>query len=486
MDADHDGLPSGSTTSVENAQPASPAVPVGRDGLPITVPDKGTGDNVEPGVEIGKDGLPVTTPDSEQPFDRIHMEEEDEGSESQVKKKGFLATSMNLLNSLLGAGILSVPSTFADTGYIGSLVILIIIAALSYYATYLVIVSQDISKADGFSDLAYRTYGKIGYIILDVLTLLFLVSASLAYIIIAGDIILSWFAFGGKDLSALWPRAITILIYACCIPIALTIPRDISFLSYFSTATVTFILFYACVLVVKSCIFMKKNHGINHTCFATKFDITLFNTISICALTFALPCVCIPSLELFSRDVKKRSMVSMFTIFLCSMFVIFPSIFSYFQFGNQTQGNILNSFPNSDILMVVTRGVFFFVVSFAFPMISQSTMSVWSALIFKIDQQRKLPWKKRIVILLVTDGIPLVIAMFMKESKPILGIGGAIGGCLANFTFPALMYIKESKERWFHWTNICAIAFAVFGIIAGVLSTYVAVLDAIRAFSKNK
>ena len=244
-----------------------------------------------------------------------------------------------------------------------------------------------------------------------------------------------------------------------------------------------FILFYVCVLVVKSCIYMKQNHGINPSCFAAKFNITLFNTISICALTFALPCVCIPSLELFTTDTKKRSTVSLFTIFICSMFVIFPSIFSYFEFGDKTEGNILNSFPDNDILMVVTRSVFFFVVSFAFPMISQSTLSVWSALIFKIDQQRKLPWKKRLVVLIVTDGIPLLIAMFVKDAKPILAIGGAIGGCMANFTFPAILYLKESPDKLTNWKNICCIAFAIFGLIAGVLSTYVAVKDCIRAFS---
>ena len=72
-------------------------------------------------VQIGKDGLPIHLPGQspthiEQDIEHIEENSEEEEQKSEYhsdqdfKKKGFFATVMNLLNSMLGAGILSVPN----------------------------------------------------------------------------------------------------------------------------------------------------------------------------------------------------------------------------------------------------------------------------------------------------------------------------------------------------------------------------------------
>ena len=470
--------------SVEQAQPQPEPQPgkitVGKDGLPVGIPE-------EPTAAIGKDGQPADVPDVSDHFGRLQTgdEEEEEHSDESTQKKplSFPATVMNLLNSLLGAGILSVPNTFCDTGYILTTVLLIVIAALSYVATFMVIEIQKRTKGDGFGDLAFRTLGKWGLVILDILTLLFLVSAQLAYLILGTDMIVSWFALGNIDVSGTWLRALVTAVYSLCIPIALTIPRNIAFLRYFSTATVAFIFFYVVVLTYKGIDYLVGNSGhINSTCIKSHFDMSGLNTVSILALTFALPCVCLPSLKLYVKETNKRNLVSFTTVLVCAIFVLLPSIFGYFIFGENTDSNVLNSFSNKDILMVVTRGVFFFVVSFAFPMVGQSTLSSWSSIIYKVDAANNLTRWKRLVVLLLTDGIPLIVAMFLSSAKPILSIGGAIGGCCANFMFPAIMFFLTSKQRWFHWKNLLTILFAIFGLVAGILSTYQAVVTAIDSF----
>ena len=439
--------------------------------------------------DIGQDGLPIQLPDD--PAAHAHeieqVEEfEEEKSETSKQKeqpqKGFLMTVMNLLNSMLGAGILSVPNCFVDTGYILSPVIIVVIAILSYIATYFILVIQNRTHGEGFSDLAYRTLGNWGLISLTILTILFLASAQLAYIIIGGDMILSWFSLGGMEITNTMIRALIIFVYSVVLPIALTLPKNIGFLSYFSTATVMFICFYAVVLTYKGIEYLIHN-GMEPTCIPAKFDISAFNTISIASLTFALPCVCLPSLKLYDSKLSKRNVVTSVTLVICSILVILPSFFGYIQFGTQTNSNVLNSYPDDDILMIITRGVFFFVVSFAYPLVSQSTMGCWSSLLFKISSHNNLPPLKRILVLALNNIIPLVIAMFLSTAKPILGIGGAVGGCLANFTYPALMFLKTSDRKLTDWRNILTILFGVFGVVAGILATYQAVIEAINAFS---
>ncbi|EAY13739.1 Transmembrane amino acid transporter protein [Trichomonas vaginalis G3] len=445
-----------------------------------------------PPTAIDAYGNPVTISDNKtqntsaldqfEHFDDLDMQQYDVDI---PKRQGFLPTLFNLMNSLLGAGILSVPNTFVDSGTIVSIFLLVFIAALSFYATYIVISLQQSTRAESFADLAEKILGHKWTIALSILTLLFLISILLAYIMIAGDILISWFKLAKVyAVEKFGYRAILMFIYAMSIPIALTIPRDISFLKFFSGANVAFVTFFVVVVVYKSVMNLSKSKKINATVKHFKVDMDLFNSLSIYALTFALPCVVLPVVAPYEPLVKKRSVASLSAISLVLAMALVSSLFCYFDMGNIIQGNVLNTYGDGEIIIIITRGVFFFVVSFAYPLISQSTLSMLSTLIFNQASHATLDNKQRLAVLAINNGIPLVIAMLVKNIKPILGIGGAIGGCLANFSFPALMYLKYTDLKLYHWKNICAILFGLFGVGCCILSTYIAVQNAIKAFSK--
>jgi hypothetical protein len=82
--------------------------------------------------------------------------------------------------------------------------------------------------------------------------------------------------------------------------------------------------------------------------------------------------------------------------------------------------------------------------------------------------------------------IPLVIAMFLPNVRPAMGISGALGGCLVDFVFPAVLFIKNSKHGLMHYQNVLCIIFAVFGLAAALISTYQAIIDAISAFGSGQ
>ncbi|EAY08727.1 hypothetical protein TVAG_251530 [Trichomonas vaginalis G3] len=75
--------------------------------------------------------------------------------------------------------------------------------------------------------------------------------------------------------------------------------------------------------------------------------------------------------------------------------------------------------------------------------------------------------------------------MFLTDIKPVVGIGGAIGGCIVNFSFPALMYIRASDQKFTYYKNVFASLFGIFGIACGGVSTYIAVIDVIKMFKKK-
>lgn len=408
-----------------------------------------------------------------------------ENGESPTKTVGTFGTIMNLLNALLGAGILAVSNSFIQIGLFPALVILSIMAALSYYGSVLVIYLQLEENTAGFDELCHKIAGKGFSIAYSVLLLLLLNTILMGYIIIAGDFIISWFALANIDLRPMWRRAAMILVYSLCLPVALTIPRSIKFLSYFSTATVICVGWFAVAMIIRACTNLPKN-GIGPGFSYGRFNIDLFYSIAIYSLTFALPCTCPPILHAYEQDSKKRKVACFWSMFICFGLVIVPGILGYILFGENAQGNIINNFPNNDKVMILVRIGFFLVITFSYPCIAQPTMSSYSQLFFKLTDVTTLPLCKRVVVQLCVHVTSIAIAMFLPESKPILGIGGAVSGCVVNFTYPAVLWWLKKRYSWKSLTFWGLVSIGVFGIIAGIISTVLAVMDAIAAFKKNK
>ena len=171
---------------------------------------------------------------------------------------------------------------------------------------------------------------------------------------------------------------------------------------------------------------------------------------------------------------------------ICTVLVIVPGLFGYLSFGQQTEPNILKNYSDKDPLMIVVRIAFLFVVSFAYVAAGQSTLVSWSNIIFKDNNPKELIMWKRIVNIIVSNCPQLLIAMFLANAKPALSVGGAMGGCMADFFFPAVTWIKHSNKSMLHWRNVLCIFFALFGLVTTVISVYQAILDAIASFQALK
>jgi Mn2+/Fe2+ NRAMP family transporter len=142
----------------------------------------------------------------------------------------------------------------------------------------------------------------------------------------------------------------------------------------------------------------------------------------------------------------------------------------------------LNNFPDDSIIIVIVRAGFFIVVSCAYPTVGQTVMAAWSQIIFSDDYPAGLIWWRRAIVLFVSSVIPLTIAMVFPQVKTVLEISGALGGCLVDFVFPAVLWIRHSETKITDYRNLFCIGLAAFGFICGIVSTYEAVIGAIEVF----
>ena len=117
----------------------------------------------------------------------------------------FLSTLVNVINSIIGAGILSIPYIIHGTGLIGSLLLLFSALVLSLFGGYYLVVSSNYTQKDSFGEIAEVLYGKTVRWISIITLIVYQVGVSTAYFVILFeqflDLLHSW---GGISNSWLW------------------------------------------------------------------------------------------------------------------------------------------------------------------------------------------------------------------------------------------------------------------------------------------
>lgn len=398
-----------------------------------------------------------------------------------VVSVGMFGNIMNVLNCLLGAGILSVSSTFKDSGIVVGVVIMAFMAFLQHVGAVMVIELQLETKSSGLDEMAGKILGRIGAVILSIICIVFNGGACLSYLILGTDFIVSWFAAAGVDISSSLYRGITVLLYSLAMPVLLSIPRSLKFLSYFSTVVIFLIAFFCIVMMYKAGDVINES-GVSPSVIVGKFDMGIFSSISVYALTFSMPVSLLPVLYGFEENAKKRNFSSWVSLLICFTLTAIPGILGYLMFGENIDGNILNNFADDDVLMIVVRVGFFLIVTMSYPITHPCVSCSWSDLIFGVNQAAELVGWRRALVLALSNGVTLIIAIFLPQVRPAIDLAGALGGNIGNFTLPAVMWFMSSKQKKSHWTNILSIAMAVFGCVTAVIGTYMAVISAVDAF----
>ncbi|OHT00030.1 Transmembrane amino acid transporter protein [Tritrichomonas foetus] len=399
------------------------------------------------------------------------------------RRTGKIMTTINLLNTLLGAGIIAMPNSMHSTGIIPSTILIFLVTLISHVATVMIFKLQLRFEVSGYDSLVNVVLGKLGEVIYSIFSLLFLIPNQLAYLIIGGDIITSWFDKANIDLRPLGYHALCILVYSLLLPIPITIPKDIRVISWISTITVICVVIYCAVMIYEATVYLKDESILPSNNYSlARIDLSIFSALAIYSETFNLPSISIPIIHHSEENYQARKIISRWAMGLCFFFVIFPSILGYLIFGENTNPNILLNFSPDDIAITVVRVAFFLIVNFSFPLVSKSVAGTWSELIYKENNSDMLVGAKRAIILVITCLIPLVIAMFLPQAKMALAIGSASGGFAVAFIFPAILWLKSTKKELKHYSNIGSILMAIFGIVFAIISTYFSVVEAIQVY----
>ncbi|RHY23698.1 hypothetical protein DYB32_009086 [Aphanomyces invadans] len=335
----------------------------------------------------------------------------------------------NLMGATLGAGALSLPYAVAVSGVGFALAQLFLAAFLTIYSISLLMRAGDITKLKSYEDLAMYCFGKRAELFVEVCIMVFSFGIAVAYLVTLGDLItpLGLLVFGP---DSIWStRWFLMSLFCATIMWPLSLLRDMTSLQFSSMLGVFSIIFLVVAVAIRSGMHIHQDGVVDRAAYAS-----------------------------------------------LSIYVVIGLV-AYVAFGHSladpvVKGNILLSFPMSDVLIAFARAAITFTVAVAYP------MNIFPCR-FSIDMMFFAQAKESLVRhVVVSTGLvitSLVLAIFCPNINVIFGIIGGTCSSVVCFCFPAAFVLKLEPGPICSRAKLGPLVLFIGSAIIGIVSTGVTI-----------
>ena len=389
----------------------------------------------------------------------------------------------NIINTTIGAGILTLPFQMRNVGMIPGVFLLLLIGTLSTFSLHLLNRIGQETKINSYMGVAHAAYGKLGQFIVAVSIWLLLISALSSYDNVVGSYLVSavkFFRDVKQDVELKeWYFSSDFL--SACVVLVVGLPLSLlpkfSKIAYASLACL-FAIAYLTILMVYQFVFdVSQTTWTWPPITMARFDIVTFLPV---LATIGMAYINQTSLYNVTAELKNPTPRRRFILIVLSnsvvliVYVVF-AIFGYLNFGDNSLDNILSNEP-LDTLWTIARIAMAFILAFSIPLLTFPTRQCFDWLIHEcymlIQESREVPresaiaywdraWKFRFVveavfILALSYGIAVAFGTLEK----ILEFFGSVTGSCIIYIFPCLFYMRIMRgglrnslcsRSWMDW-----------------------------------
>ncbi|XP_077765659.1 solute carrier family 38 member 6 isoform X3 [Canis aureus] len=362
----------------------------------------------------------------------------------------------NLMNAIMGSGILGLAYVMAHTGILGFSFLLLIVALLASYSVHLLL-SMCIQTAMSSYLLIIKTE----------------LPATISEFL-SGDHTGSWYLDGQ-----------TLLIIICVgivFPLAL-LPK-IGFLGYTSSLSFFFMVFFALVIVIKKwsipcplpLIYAEQYFQISNATDDCKPKLFHFSKESVYAIpTMAFSFLCHTSIlpiycELQSPSKKRMQNATHTAIALSFLIYFISALFGYLTFYDKVASELLQGYSiylPRDVVILTVKLCILFAVLLTVPLIH---FPARKALMMMFFSNFPFSWIRHSLITLALNIFIVLLALYVPDIRNIFGVVGSSTSACLIFVFPGLFYLKLSREDFLSWKKLGAFVLLIFGILVGNFS----------------
>jgi len=388
-------------------------------------------------------------------------------------KSGIGGASANLVNSIVGAGIIGIPYALRQSGLIAGLFLLLLVAYLTDKSLRIIVglaaFHPQLKNLDvrTFEALASYPFGRLGsnFILLNMFVLAY--GAMVAYLLIIKDTIPSVLGVesGVSKVLIMLATSITIMV-------PLSMQRDMASLAITSLvsvlADVVLVGFITAFSPYQESI--ENAGGFGQILVTDSINPTLFIGLGI--LSTAMACqhsAFIVSGSLENRTMTRWSKVTGVSITLSAILCMVLGVFGYLGFLGETEGDVLNNFDDDSTVANAARILLAITMFFTYPMecfVARHVMvQLWHGgdLDGRDDpnhsgadgdeaggywvMNRRQTWTMGIYLLAVLP------ALVVDDLGPVLSITGSLGGGCIAYMAPGLCYLGVFGGEFLTYAN---------------------------------
>ena len=484
-----------STPSEVTPVPVVP-IPIEAEAIPVTpvgmtvekkqsdVPENDNTSNVKSEQSKSENEIPVD-----------YVKVQNEGS-------SLVASILNMMNTIVGAGVLSIPLTVKKSGIVGAFVLLACSLYLSLEGAKMLSTTAVYTMAESYGMVANNLHMPFMGILGDWAMIIFDLGVSVAYLIIlfsqVKDLLVNWGNVAVETANNLYPLIGSLITLFIAFPL-LCIP-SIDSLKFVSGASIVCICLFVVIAVIKGISQLFKG-GLEYellpqnlagfTSAVSVFFTSLCCHVNIPKMTAELK---IPETSRFSSKVKKMIRIDNVAFLSCGAIYFAVGACGYLAYGNNIESNLLTNFSNDKAWYLnIVKLAYALVVLFSYPTLAFAAVVTFDKICFK--KQPRPVWR-RIVECFIWSAISCFIAIIIPQLDTVFGITGSLCGILVNFAIPASYYIgmvkmenaktqaartpvfKSSKSKYY-----IAWFMFYFGIVAAIVFTLIQLIDAFKSTS---
>ncbi|XP_054828474.1 probable sodium-coupled neutral amino acid transporter 6 [Eublepharis macularius] len=414
---------------------------------------------------------------------------------NQASSFGF--SVLNLMNAIMGSGILGLAYAMAKTGIIGFSVLLLIVAVLAAYSVFLLLSLCIHTAVTSYEDLGLFAFGLPGKVLVACTIVVQNIGAMSSYLFIVKSELPGAIAgLLNRDPSSAWylDGQLLLLITSICIIFPLALLPKIGFLGYTSSLSFFFMVYFALVIVIKKWSvpcppmqnFVAEYFQVSNStedCKPALFNFSKESAYVIPIMAFSflchtsvLPIYC----ELQSPSKSRMQKVANTGIGLSFLVYLLSALFGYLTFYDRVDSELLQGYskylPHDTVIMTVKIGILLAVLLTVplihFPARKAVMMVFFSHLPFSVT--------RHIFVTLALNATVVLLAVYVPDIKHLFGVVGSTTSTCLLFVYPGLFYLKLSMEDFISRQKLGACALLVFGLLVGLLSLVLIIYDWVK------
>lgn len=328
--------------------------------------------------------------------------------QGEEHKSTIVGCSSNLVNAIVGAGIVGIPYAIQESGLLPGMGLVLFSALMTEKSLRLLIETAKHANTPSYETLAEACYGNSGFLFISINMFIMAYGALLSYLMIMKDTFSTIIGIDPQDYEA---QRYLLLIISCCVVLPLSCQRDMADLAATSKMNVLLDTIIVVIVVYMARAQLTPTSIVTTLTTATTTDdddttttneINLFEIpyhtifIGLGVLSFAF--VCQHSSFIIAGSLNKPtqerwSQVTRLGVGAASSLALVMGICGYLGYHHNNAsgeekaaaitGNILNSLPTDSFVANLARGLLGITMLFVYPLESFVARHVCVVLLFQ-------------------------------------------------------------------------------------------------------